>query len=204
MTFFRKIQFYFLFFCILFLFNAKNKQVKGQFSEEDLIVAGEYGLLHYSPTTIQAYGLDFRYFVSDNISFNSRIVIGKDYFHIPVLTLITIYGLVSGNSCTFDIDDSCMPVLFLLLSEGATYHLKINENFALSAYINPLGFDYIYGLKKETDQDLEKKIYITCAAGMRYNFVYDQWVVSPYIDYRKIYYSDYEGYGFGINVGWKF
>ena len=186
---------------ILILTFSIIKSVKAQFENENFLI-GVQGtnvwLTNHTPKT--AYGISMQLFVSDNFSFNSNIIFGENYIHVPIGIAAISLAAFSGNAdcCTnIGYSDDFFEYLFMLLfSEGFSFHLEIADNFVISPYFNPLGFDYWF-----EKNNLSECLIFTGSAGVKFNFfATEKFIISPFAGYKTSYVYWDRGFSFGLNL----
>jgi len=151
-------------------------------------------------------GLDLQFFVTDHISLNSNFSFGRDYVHMPLVSYFFSDFIIYN---TFNIDEENW-YMFLLITEGVSFHIKIAENLSISPYINPLCFEYIYQTSKQAEYDSTytdyDPRYITGATGFRFNMVFARHLyLGTYAEAKLIYNQENTGgYAYGVNLGYCF
>lgn len=148
----------------------------------------------YKP--IQAYGIDMQFFYSKWFSFNSRWVFGPHFAHMPLLAYVCKDAPSSGD------DSDIWKVI--LISEGCSIHIWVDDNKSLSLYANPIGYEY-FGRNRFKDEHLtssDPRWVISGAFGVKFEmFINELFFVTPYAEYKKVYSTHAKGYGGGLSVG---
>jgi len=178
-----------LLICIFFLGEAS-----AQFDDGDIIISGSRARLFYGDfNSFNDVSADIQYFVHDNVSLNYSIAINGNYFHVPASIPIVAVALYCG--VTADVEF----LYLLLIPEGVSYHIPINESFGFSPYINPLGFEYM------EYPEGGNAWYMTGAAGIRFNaLLYDRFYISPFTEYKVNYANSDYGLRTGVSAGYRF
>ena len=174
---------------------------QSQYQKEDFIIGIQTNNVYYQDyTQKQGYGFDFQLFVADNFSFNSNFYFGENYVHVPLGVAAIILAAMSGDCAgcaNISIsDDYAAIVFFAMLSEGVSFYINIDDNFYISPYLNPLGFDYMF----EKNYDIQRFLF-TGSAGLKFNYSTGyKFIISPFIECKTIYGHREPGFGFGISL----
>jgi len=150
------------------------------------------------------YGLEFDYYLTDNLSFNSTFVVGQNYAHAPVgsiFLLLLAYGAGDFGGCSgFFSYDIGFYILLASLSEGIAYHVHITDQVKVSIFARPLGLEYQYD--KELIGNSKPNLYLAGGTGIKFNFIpKPRLYISPYFEYRINYSVINQGIAFGLNAG---
>jgi len=172
-----------------------------------------------------AYGIEIQYLLSDHFGINAHINVGRNYVHLPMgIAVVALSFAVlaqgggsgcdasdcNGNGCDpsgcnsngcsgNDFDSFCnnigLPVLLILLSDGATFHFKANDQLTFSPYLNPLGFDYFFEKSKNA-------LYVTFTSGLKCQYIINnKFIFAPFAEFRTNYITSQKGFACGATFG---
>lgn len=174
-----------------------------QFEEKNFIFSLEIDRINYTNTKpFVTGGLGLEYFLTDKLSCSSRITFGKNYVHMP-LTVYFFADLFVHALLTSEEDDYYWLVFF---SEGLNYHFEIRDEISISPYAYPLGCEYFYQERKPNEiyvkeNEKQKNWYFTGSFGVRVNLFFEEFMISPYVEYKTLYTKKHQGFAFGLNIG---
>lgn len=187
------IVFTFCFYCTQNLFS--------QFEKGNFLVSAQLGQLklnNYRPIT--QGGVDFQFFVTQNMSLNLNFRFGNGYLHTPAMAYffsdLFIYGTLFSDD-----DDLLWLILF---SEGISFHIPVHRYLILSPYLNPLGYEYIYQQEKESIENEFSSEFLSGCAGVKMNVCISRLVLGAYIEAKWLYSDNSKGLGTGLCIGYKF
>jgi hypothetical protein len=175
----------------------------GQFERGNLITSLEFsGISYRHHEHIYAGGIDLEYFVTDNLSVNTRITFGNQFAHMPLMvyffTDLFVEGLITSD------DDYYWLIFF---AEGISYHIHIGDRLTISPFLHPLGCEYLnkqqldHNYKPENDENMDTW-FISGSGGIRYNFaITPKLIFSPYFEFKTLYGAKTSGFGIGASLG---
>jgi hypothetical protein len=216
------------FFTVLFLFTVFVLKGQPKYNP-DFPVAGEsfhaFGDagISVSPTFIisnmhdpvLAKGLRMRLFIGERFSFDTGLMLGKDYLHVspgmigvPVWFFGAGMFLNAGNESNFSIGEDekslaaliAAGALMFLTVEHFTYHIPILANADFSPYVSLLRIKFIEG--KETPENPKGIITpLSFAAGLEFNYYIRRFIISPYVEFDMAWSGRFGGLNTGIYFG---
>jgi hypothetical protein len=159
--------------------------------------------------SLYAGGFKMRMFVSNRLSFDADLVIGKDYFHLgPGLIGLPLWILGNGLGISSDEDQTFTEFLILitlmgLSAEHIAYHIPLKNTTDISPFVSFLRFNEIdiYDPNTKTEEYYSHTCFV---AGVEVNKYFKRFVLSPYIEYNIAYSGDFHGFNFGLNFGYYF
>jgi hypothetical protein len=186
------------FFVILFFINDGYSQLK----KENILIGLEFNQLTYENLqTKYGCGVELQYFVTDYFGFNSHLIFGENYVHLPIGIVGIAAAIMSGGSCNDCGDlDGCNSLFFLaILSDGVIFHISVFGKPIISPYINPLGLDLLYEKVKGTNT------YFTGSLGLKFNYLFGKkFNFSPFTEVKWVYGQRTAGVSCGLSFGYSF
>ena len=194
-------------------FPGKSPMDKTAHSFLDAAISVSPTVLFRTPNGITpAGGLKIRMFLGKRFSFDSDLVIGKNYFHLgPGIIGLPLWyfgsGLILENDTplsfdSFDNEEGSLPIwlflgaVMLTSAEHFAYHFPLDSKTDISPYVSFLRIKQIPAKKYPDGKD--DVVTPACfAMGMEINKYFNRFVLSPYIDYD----ISYKGHHFGLNAG---
>lgn len=157
-------------------------------------------------------GIQLKVYAGKRFSFDTDLVFGTDYVHLGPgifgLPLWILGSEVLEGDEDEDFSSSLIGflvkgALMLLSAERFSYHHPLSNSLEISPYASLLRIKMISGLPvTENNDGFENH---SCAAlGVELNKYYNNWVVSPFVDYNISYNGDVHGVNVGIYVGYYF
>lgn len=163
----------------------------------DLIFDTPYG-------TLFAGGLKMRFFVGKRFSFDSELLVGKNFTQFgPGLIGIPIWLLAfkGNNDNDYNLSDlAVMAVLVLLSTEHFAYHVPLNNSTDLSTYVSLLRLETTYRRGKLSTPD-PNEFQAAFGVGLELNKYFKHFLISPYIEYNRAYSSHAPGFNAGVYFG---
>jgi hypothetical protein len=136
-----------------------------------------------------AGSLKMRMFLGKRFSFDSEIVIGKEYLTFgPGLIGIPCW-LLLFPSLNEDVSfNEMIAIAFFaaLTAEHTAYHIPLRKYTDLSPYVSLLKFKTFYGNYKENNPGMYED-QVCFALGLELNKYFNKMVLSPYIEYNQGY-----------------
>jgi hypothetical protein len=180
----------------------------GLHSKRDASISLSSGMITNNPFESQfAGGVKIRMFVGKRVSFDTDLMIGKNYFHLgpgivglPLLILGTELGFSSDDDGSFGLLLFKLAAM-ALSAEHIAYHFPVQNNTDISPYVSLLRF------KQLTIDDLniapeDNYAHASFVAGLEFNRYFKRFVLSPYAEYNIAYDSYIKGFNFGVNFGY--
>lgn len=150
-----------------------------------------------------------RMFVGERFSFDTDLVVGKDYFHFGP----GIFGLpllIFGAQPGFSTDEQGSFGLFLvsltlmaLSAEHVAYHFPVSNNTEFSPFVSFLRLKQL-NMDKSPALAKDDALHVFFVAGLELNRYYKRFIISPYLEYNVAYSGYSRGFNLGINVGYYF
>jgi len=160
----------------------------------------------YEP--VVAGGFKMRIFVGKRISFDADLLVGKDYIHFGP----GIFGLPLWFFGTklFNSDDDSLDgggffglIMMILSAEHVAYHFPIQNSTDVSPFVSMLRFKQLniddINVAKE-----DNYAHASFVAGFEVNQYFKRFMLSPYMEYNIAYDGYFQGFNFGINLGYYF
>jgi hypothetical protein len=174
----------------------------------DFSISGSPNILTNTPNDVQfAGGLKISAFVCKRISFDTDLVIGRDYFHAgPGIIGIPLWLLVLGNGIEAEsIGEFLLYGVFIALSaEHISYHIPVTEMIDISPYVSLLRYKYSYKYGYYYQDPHFAGQQFSYAVGVQMNKYYNRFVFSPYAEINVGYSDRVPGYNVGIYCGYYF
>lgn len=158
--------------------------------------------------TLIGGGLKLRMFVSRRFSFDSDLIVGRDFLHYgPGIVGLPLWCIAASSGINFNSDDGqyqslagflMIGVIMILSGEHFAYHIPVNSNTEISPYLSILRFKQLKNVQGPNNSVVNGVNY-NCAIGIEINQYIKRFIVSPYIDYEMA----YNGTGHGINIGFS-
>lgn len=154
--------------------------------------------------TLPGAGLKMRVFVAKRFSFDSDLILGRDYLHFgPGIAGLPLWMLASGAGLGFsgDNDNSLtefliMGALMLLSAEHFAYHAPVAKGLEISPYLSLLRFKQLNDVMDSESPDGTVSS-ANAAIGLEINKYVRRMVISAYADFE----TAYNGSGQGVNLG---
>jgi hypothetical protein len=160
-----------------------------------------------TPGLKMAGGLKFQIFLSERISIDADLAVGKNYFHGGPGIIALPFWLISSTESGFVIEDTdgiTMMLVVLAASmlsfEHISYHLPLKNNWELSPYISLLRYRQ-YTPIDQTSNDTDQ---LTFATGIQMDKYYGRLFISPYFEFNVGYSDGRPGINTGIGIGISF
>jgi hypothetical protein len=176
----------------------------------DASVSVSPNVLFNTPNGTQfAGGLKLRMFLGKKFSFDSDLVLGKDYAHFGIgLIGLPAWFFFSRPDLKFSEDQSfseviIIGILMIASAEHAAYHIPLRNKTDLSPYMSVLRFKSTKNrtIPNSPDSDIDQAGF---AAGIEVNKYFKRFVVSPYIEYSIGYADHLSGINTGVYCGYCF
>ena len=192
--------------------QIQEKQNRDHVLGEFILSGSPNMMFNYPYGNNFAGGIKISVFVSKHFSFDSDLVIGKDYTHfgpgIFGLPLWLVFFSPGGLSFSSEEGDSFFSflaglVLMIASAEHFAYHFPVASNFEISPYLSLLR---IKQLSNVNDQEFPDGIVSgsSFVLGMEFNRYIKNFVISPYAEYNVTYNGSLQGFNFGIYLGYNF
>jgi hypothetical protein len=206
---FKRFILFFL-FSILILLQLKSqdlvfegKELLFKFSPRDFILQLSPNYVYREDAFPRITGsINMQYFVAGNVSINGNLSIGQDYIHFgPGLLGIPLISL--GGLRTWLAADEFLLFLVIVAGsfENTAFHFPVSHNLDISPYFSLLRFQYLYEPPTSQYNDFS----LSLALGSRLNiFFAEQWIIAPYFEYTRTYFSRFNGFQGGILIGYYF
>jgi len=155
-----------------------------------------------------AGGLKTRYFISNKLSLDADLMIGRDYLHfgpglIALPFLLFQPDALSGNYNYESFGDYLLFLGFYLLSfEHMAYHVPLKQYTDFSPYISLLRFKATGDIYSSENNGGDGQF--SFAAGIEINKYIGRFYLSPYVEYNIGYRDHISGINLGINCGINF
>jgi hypothetical protein len=149
-----------------------------------------------------AGGLKMRIFLTEKLSFDSDLVIGKNYFHIgPGILGVPLILLSYDSSAPAG---GLLGIIMMGISaEHIAYHLQLGGKADFSPFVSLLRFKYSnFEDVKADDENIFK--HASFVSGIEINKYLNHFVLSPYCEYNISYDGYVRGFNFGFNLGYYF
>ncbi len=177
---------------------------------------------------INYYGLNLEIFLNEHISYSGSLVFGKGsdnlyYGHFPLAGAVLLLPAVlamAGIEMMFpgffeNVDtagDWAKAGLKILLLENLNYNVRIGNKFMIVPYLNLLGAE---GEVREAGKGSETSdvVILTTGAGINLRFfLTGRLTLNPNLNFKRFFTwgrasfgdGNYNGYAFGINLGYVF
>ncbi len=164
-------------------------------------------LLINTPNGVQlAGGLKTRFFVSNRISLDADLVLGRKYAHVGPGIFAVPFLLFQPNALNSGYEfESLGDFLFFLgffaLSfEHVAYHIPLEQSFDISPYVSLLRIRSAGEDEFPTGEN-PGTAHLSFATGIELNKYFGRFALSPYIEYNIRYKDQLSGINFGINCG---
>jgi hypothetical protein len=177
----------------------------------DVSVALSPDILFNTPNGTQlAGGLKLRMFIGKRFSFDTDLVLSRDYVHLgPGLIGIPIWislfrpGIFSGEQENTLSDLLTMGLLMLLTAEHTAYHIPVKESADISPYVSAVRLKQAnkYGNSDSSD---DNGVQFCFAIGLEVNKYFKRFILSPYAEYDIGYSNHISGFNTGIYCGYYF
>ena len=179
-------------------------------SKKDVSISLSPNILFNTPNgRIIAGGMQIRMFVGSRFSFDSDILIGRDFlqlgpgiFGLPALLLGYNWSFGTGEEDNTFTEFLIMGIAVLLSAEHFSYHIPVMNNTEISPYVSFLRFRSFSNDKNSENGYGESSACF--AAGLEINKYFRRFILSPYIDYSLGYSGTIHGFTSGINFGYYF
>jgi hypothetical protein len=154
-----------------------------------------------------AGGVKIRMFLGKRVSFDSDLVVGKNYVHFgPGIIGLPLWILGAELGFSSDEDGSFGLFLFKLATmalsaEHIAYHFPVKNNTDISPFVSVLRFKQ---LNIDDINTATEEIYAHASfvAGLELNQYFKRFVLSPNVEYNIAYDGYFKGFNFGINFGY--
>lgn len=176
--------------------------------KKDVSISFSPNMLFNTPCgRIFAGGMQIRMFVGKRFSFDSDLMIGRDFlqlgpgiFGLPALLLGYNWSFGTGEEDNTFTEFLIMGIAVLLSAEHFSYHFPVKENTEISPYISFLRFRSFDNAENSENGYGESSACF--AAGLEINTYFKRFIFSPYIDYTIGYSGPINGFTCGINCGY--
>lgn len=162
-------------------------------------------IINNSDKSVIAGGMKLRMFVGERFSFDSDLLLGRNYAHFgPGIIGLPLWYIGIGSDFSFSTEADILNFIFigaimLLSGEHFAYHIPVKNNTDISPYLSLLRFKQTY------NDDLKRsENTVRFAVGLEMNRYYKRFVLSPYIDYDIDYSFQGHGFNIGVNLGYYF
>jgi len=179
--------------------------------KRDFSISASPDILFNSPNgNIFAGGLKIRLFVGERFSFDSDILIGRQFVQIAP-GVIGIPAILLGYQFGFGEEEEnqtlseilIMGALIVLSVEHFAYHIPVKSYMDISPYMSLLRFRQFTNVTDS--QNAEGFESSPCfAVGLEVNKYFGRFILSPYVDYSIAYSGPIRGFTCGINFGYYF
>ena len=152
-------------------------------------------------------GVKIRMFLGKRVSFDSDLVLGKDYVHFgPGIIGLPLWILGAELGFSSDEDGSFGWFLFelaamALSAEHIAFHFPVQSNTDISPFISVLRFKQINTDDINTTPE-DNYAHASFVAGLELNQYFKRFVLSPYAEYNIAYDGYIHGFNFGLNFGY--
>jgi hypothetical protein len=203
-----------MFLYSLSLFSQTNNEGEPQFSSYAAHSKGDASIslsgnrLMNDPFGSQfGGGVKIRMFLGKRVSFDSDLVVGKDYVHFgPGIIGLPLWIL--GAELGFSSDDDGSFGLFIfklvamaLSAEHIAFHFPVKSNTDISPFISVLRFKQL-NINDLNAASEDNYAHASFVAGLELNQYFKRFVLSPYAEYNIAYDGYVQGFNFGINFGY--
>jgi hypothetical protein len=178
-------------------------------SAKDFSISASPDILFSTPNgRVFSGGLKIRAFAGKRFSFDSDILLGKNFMQIGP-GIIGIPALLFSNGLGFGTDEGdqsfqeflIMSAFILLSAEHFAYHIPIKNYTDISPYVSLLRFRQFTNVPGSQNTDgVEGSACF--AAGLEINKYINRFMLSPYIDYSTAYSGAFRGFTCGVNFGY--
>ena len=209
-------------FCTLGLYGQKQHVLPDENFNHTVHTSGDFTISLVAPNilidshegSMPGAGLKLRVFIGKKFSFDSDLVIGRDYLRFgPGMIGIPLWLLASGmglglNDVGGETKEDLTSVLVIgavmvLSGEHFAYHLPVGTSSDFSPYISLLRFKTLNNQPNTESQD-EFISNANFAVGIEFNKYVNRFVLSPYADYEIAYNGSGYGFNIGFSVGYYF
>lgn len=174
----------------------------------DFSISGSPSVLLNTPNGIQfAGGAKMRFFIGKRLSFDTDIVMSKDYFHagmglIGIPLALLFLGSSSDEESSFGTLLGGIAAIAVSL-EHMAYHIPISEQADLSPYVSLLRYKFAYEHGVYNDPDVVNEQF-SFAAGVELNRYYNRFMLAPYLEFNMGYSDLIPAYNVGVYLGYYF
>jgi len=177
-------------------------------SYRDFIVSASPDLLFNTLNGLQfAGGLKIKMFIGKRLSFDSDLVISRDYLHggfgligIPLWLIISGTNLYNAEESRSLSELLAMGVFLLLSTEHAAINIPVRRDLDLSPYISLLRLKESYKHGDYSNPYVANQ-QACFAAGLELNKYFRRIVLAPYVEYEVGYTDRISGFNMGIYCG---
>lgn len=158
-------------------------------------------------------GLKLRMFVGKRLSFDSDLVLGRDYTHFgPGIIGLPLWYIAISSGFNSQHDDGqtqslagflFMGAVMVLSAEHFAYHIPVGVTTEISPYVSLLRFKQLKQLIAPKN-DSSNDAFANCALGVEINQTIGRFIFSPYLDYEMAYSGISRGMSLGFSFGYYF
>lgn len=198
-----------VFLFILAFFLVQHTSCYAQHQKGSVFLSARMGHLEIQDFGPRVYGgLELEFMVRDRIGIHYSLLLGKNYFHMPLGPVAGVFTGIAVGLFAYKSDSTktgvglgvIVGLLTAIIPEGISYTIPLSKRSYLAPYISPLQFEY---LKTDGGQDA----FAGGGLGLRFH----QYVksgklrFSPYFEY-KIHYNKnpHPGFSTGLNFSFCF
>jgi hypothetical protein len=187
--------------------EIQGHKISGQIIhyKKDVSISLSPNILFNTPDgRIIAGGMQIRMFVGRRFSFDSDLMIGRDFLQLGP-GIFGLPALLLGYNWSFGTDEEdntfteflVMGIAVLLSAEHFSYHFPVTNNTEISPYVSLLRYRNFGNAKNGYGESS------ACfAVGCEVNKYFKRFILSPYMDYTIGYSSPINGFTTGINCGY--
>ena len=177
-------------------------------SKKDISISLSPNILFNTPGgRIIAGGMQIRMFVGKRFSFDSDLMIGRDFLQLGP-GIFGLPALLLGYNWSFGTDEEdntfteflILGIAVLLSAEHFSYHFPASNNTEISPYVSFLRFRNFGNAENSENGYGESSACF--AVGFEVNKYFKRFILSPYMDYTIGYSSPINGFTTGINCGY--
>jgi hypothetical protein len=210
----------FLFFIIIIQFYSITSYSQFEYYRPDTTVMKHHkgersfsvspNVLIHTPNGIQiAGGFKTRYFVSNRISMDADLVLGRKYLHFGPGIIAVPFLLFQPNAINSGYEFESFGELFFFLGlymlsfEHVAYHIPLKKFADISPYVSLLRFKSA-GNSEFTTSEYPGAANLTFATGVELNKYFGRFALEPYIEYNIGYKDHISGIYLGVYCGFCF
>lgn len=164
-------------------------------------------VLIHTPNGVQiAGGFKTRFFVSNRISLDAELVIGRKYIHFGPGLIAVPFLLFQPDALNSDYEFDSFGDLFFFLGfymlsfEHVAYHIPLKQFADISPYVSLLRFKSA-GKDEFPTSENPGAAHLSFATGIEINKYFGRFVLSPYIEYNIGYRDHISGINLGVYCG---
>ena len=185
-------------------------------SRHDFAIYGSPNLLFHSNNNDQfALGIKARMYIGKKISFETDLLLGRNYFHFGpgIIGLPIWYFFLNNSPVGNDFEDEnggslqdllINAMIMCLSAERISYHIDAGRTAEISPYISLLRLRSSPEPGIVIDSEEYSASQLSFALGIGYDAYFSKFLLTPYIEYNRTYDGSLSDFFTGIYFGLYF